>query len=115
MDGGLVVKNLLLKDIEQIDLYVNEENKTIEKLAQVFNDTMEEYQSDDNSKLMFEEIDKLSNQAVELLEKRQKYTYVLNRVIEQYEYLAQRTKEDFSNGKDKEVSREVMARYGGEK
>ncbi len=115
MNGGIIEKTLLLKDIEQIDLYYNEENKILEKLSKTFNDTMEEYESSDNSHLMLAEIDKLNNQTTELYEKRKRYTYVLNRVIEQYEYLTNRTKERFTVDTYDFISKETMNKYGGDK
>lgn len=95
MNRGILNQSLLEKDIEQINFYASEEIKTLNKICQKFEDGTSNYNSA-NTSLLLSNINNFKDSIDKLTNKRENYTYILNKVILQYDNLSELSKKTFN-------------------
>jgi len=100
MDKGIMNITLLEKNIKQIEFYSKEEQNLLNKIYQKLEEDSNNYHSS-NTSLFLNDITNSKENITKIAEKRAKYTAVLNRAINQYNTLANNTKNRFNNGADK--------------
>lgn len=98
MDRGIIEESLLTKDIEQIEMYAEEENLNLNKIYSVCQEASSTYISS-NSNMLNSSLSNMTNDAKKLLKKRNEYANTLRRVIERYHMLTETTKRKFEDFK----------------
>ena len=97
MNGGLLNKPFLQKNIEEIDFYANEERLLLIKISEKIKSCTKNYKSTKNSKILEEQNDVQKN-INKISVKREKYSLILNKQIEKYDSLVEMTVQKFNGG-----------------
>jgi len=95
MNEGIINKDLLNKDIEQIEYYKNEEKNILNKINNKLNECIDNYTSS-NKNLFLTKINNFNDDINKIYEKRGMYITVLKHTIEKYDYLSNKTVDIFS-------------------
>ena len=95
MNRGILNQSLLEKDIEKINFYASEETKILNEICQKFEDGTSNYNSA-NTSLLLSNINNFKDSIDKLTNKRENYTYILNKVILQYDNLSELSKKTFN-------------------
>ena len=97
MNKGILESELLEKNIEYLQFYINEEYKM---LNNIYNQMIEcnSCYSSLNSKLFINEINNIPNNIKLIQENRLKYINILNNVIVKYKETSESTKNIFNYG-----------------
>ncbi len=97
MNEGLLDRELLEKDIEQIEYYKEEERKTLEDICSQLEVCREFYQSQNIPQLL-NDTDNPKMKCSMLYSKRNQYATTLKKAIELYETLSNETIKKFDGG-----------------
>lgn len=90
MNKGLLNETLLEKDIEQINIYANEEKEMLKNICNKFVEVSNSYNST-NSALLLNTVNNLKGNISSIYQKRTSYIGVLNRAISSYNILSNET------------------------
>ena len=90
MNKGLLNESFLDKDIEQINLYSNEENEKLKSICNKFTEISSLYSST-NTALILNSLNNLKGNIKNIYKKRIEYIGVLNRAKESYNLLSKET------------------------
>lgn len=98
MDKGVLNESLLEKNIEQVQLYSDEEKESLTAICDKFYEFSKSYCSA-NTTILNNNIDELKSNISTIYAKRNQYVKILNEVIEKYDVLSNITVATF----DKDV------------
>lgn len=102
MEKGILNRELLEKNIENIKYYLEEEYTYLNKICDKMKESSESYFSL-NSNLILQTISNISNDAKFLKNKREKYVNILNKNIIKYSDLSIETKKNFNDWSNRNV------------
>ncbi len=96
MNESFLDRELLEQDITQIELYKNEEKKIIDKIGSQLEACTNSYNSQ-NTPFLLSDLGNCKFRFKELASKREMYTPVLKKAIEQYDELSKATVRRFES------------------
>lgn len=99
MNKGIINQNLLEKNIQQINLYQEEETKILEKIYRTLKEGTKSYQST-NTALLLNEIHYIKKNIHLIEKKRVEYADVLNKAISNYSMLENKTIQTFNENNE---------------
>lgn len=97
MNKGVVNENLLIKNMEKISFYSNEEYQSLTKIFQKLDSVNGIYNSE-NTKILQSHINKFGEDIPKIKDNRNKYVEILKRVMTKYKTLALNTSIKFQKG-----------------
>ena len=97
MNEGILNSSLLEKNIKYIDLYSKEENISLNKICDNLMECSNNYNSS-NVNLFLIDIESFKTNIDKIMEKRNKYTLILNKVMIQYQTVANDIQNKFDSG-----------------
>jgi uncharacterized coiled-coil DUF342 family protein len=97
MNRGIINEAMLERDIENIEFYLNEENKILNKIYDAYQEALDCYSST-NTNFLSNHLNTLPKNISDIWNKRKQYTNTLQRVIQQYHMLSESTRKKFEDG-----------------
>lgn len=97
MNYSAVNELLLEKNIKEIELYKNEEEKVLNKICEKLISASQSYQSE-NLAQMLNSIESTKSKIGSIKAKREKYINILNQVIVKYNGISSSTEQFFKGG-----------------
>lgn len=95
--SAMINQSLLEQDIAQIKFYGTEEYQSLNKVCSKLEESLNAYNSSLNTNLFLNNIDIFKSNVDTILGKRMEYANTLNRVIIQYNMLADDTNQRFGD------------------